>query len=907
MRMKALRRFVKRLTASLLGRGDDDRVREELAEHLALLTEEYARAGLPLDEARRRARLKLGAHDAAAEACRDEQRLRLLESTWQDLRYAVRTLRKQPAFTLAAVLTLALSIGAYTAIFSLVNSIVLKPLPYPRAEELISLRHTAPGAAGMGNLASDLRLSASMYFTYAEHTRTFSSIGVWSAGTATVTGAGNPEEVRSILVSDGVLQALSVPPLLGRALGAGDQEPGAPVRAVVLGYGFWMRRFGGDTSVIGRTISVNSSPREVVGVMPKDFRIVNAEPDLIAPIAFNRSTLRLPGFGLETVARLEPGVTIAEATADVARMVPIWMRSWPMVAGVDASIYETWQITPALRPLAAEVVGNVARVLWVLFGAIGIVLLVACANVAALMLVRMEGRQSELAVRAALGAGRGRIVRALLVESTILALAGGALGVGLAVVSLWLLVSHGPDSLPRLHEIAVDARALAFAITASLFSGALFGVLPALRYTSSEIASTLHAGGRTASDSRERRTARHGLIVVQIALALVLLVASGLMIRTFQALRSVEPGFTRAEEIQTIDVAIPGSLVTEPERVARLQHDIADRLSGIAGVTSVGFASVVPMVGGTPDWDVIFIEGRQYASQEIPPMRFFKHVSPHYLATMGTRLVAGRDFTWTDLYDRHPVVMVGENMARESWGSAASAIGRRIRTTPGRPWREVVGVVQDVHEHGADVPAPAIVYWPTFGESPYQAGQPSTVRNVTFTVRSPQAGRESLLANVRRAVWSANASLSVANERTMKQIYDSSMERASFTLVLLALAGVMTLALGVIGIYGSIAYAAVQQTREIGIRVALGAAPGTVTGMFVRRGVVLTGMGVAVGLVSAIALTQAMSSLLFGIGPLDPLTYIAVSLLLIAAAAAASYIPARKASAVDPVKALRAQ
>jgi predicted permease len=895
------------LTASLLGRGDDNRVREELAEHLALLTEEYARAGLPLDEARRRARLKLGAHDVTTEACRDEQRLRLLEDAWHDLRYAARTLTKQPAFTLAAMVTLALGIGAYTAIFSLVNSIVLKPLAYPRAEELVSLRHTAPGAAGMGNLASNLRLSASMFFTYAEHTRTFSRIGVWSAGTATVTGAGDPEEVRSILVSDGVLQALGVPPLLGRALDAADQEPGAPVRAVVLGYGFWMRRFGGDASIIGRMITVNSSPREVVGIMPKAFRIVNAEPDLIAPIAFDRSTLRLPGFGLETVARLEPGVTIAEASADVARMVPIWMRSWPMVPGVDGSIYETWQITPALRPLAAEVVGNVAHVLWVLFGATGIVLLVACVNVVGLMLVRMEGRQSELAVRAALGAGRGRIVRALLVESTMLGLAGGALGVGLAAVGIRLLVSHGPDTLPRLHEIAVDARALGFAIAASLLSSVLFGVLPGLRYTGPEIAGTLHAGGRTASDSRERRTARHGLIVVQIALALVLLVASGLMMRTFQALRSVEPGFTRPEEIQTIDVAIPGSLVSEPERVARLQHDIAGRLSAIADAASVGFASVVPMVGATPDWDVIFIEGREYASQEIPPMRFFKQVSPQYLATMGTRLVAGRDFTWTDIYNRRRVVMVSENMARESWGSAASAIGNRIRTTPGRPWREVVGVVQDVHEHGADVPAPAIVYWPTFGESPYQEGQATTVRNVTFAVRSPQAGRENLLASVRRAVWSANASLSVANERTMKQIYDTSMERASFTLVLLALAGVMTLALGVIGIYGAIAYAAAQQTREIGIRVALGAAPGAVTGMFVRRGVVLTGVGIVVGLVGAMALTRVMSSLLFGIGPLDPLTYVAVSLLLIAAAAAASYIPARKASAVDPVKALRAQ
>lgn len=359
---------------------------------------------------------------------------------------------------------------------------------------------------------------------------------------------------------------------------------------------------------------------------------------------------------------------------------------------------------------------------------------------------------------------------------------------------------------------------------------------------------------------------------MQVALALVLLVASGLMIRTFQALRSVDPGFTTPQEIQTINVAIPQSLVPDPERVARLQQDIADRLSAMPGVTSVGFASVAPMQGGTPDWDVIFIEGHEYASREIPPMRFFKNISPQYLTTMGTRLLAGRDFSWTDLYDRRPVVIVSETMARESWGSAAAAIGKRIQTIPGRPWQEVVGVAQDVHEHGVELPAPATVYWPTFGESPYEEGEPVITRSVTFIVRSPQAGRESLLASVRRAVWSANAGLAVANERTMQQIYDRSMERASFTLVLLAVAGLMALTLGVVGLYGAIAYAAAQQTREIGIRVALGALPGAVTAMFVRRGVALTGAGVVVGFVGAIALTRIMSSLLFGVSPLDPLT-----------------------------------
>ena len=700
--MKALRRFAARLTTSLRGGTDAHRVREELAEHLGLLIDDYTRAGLPPGEARRRARLKLGAGDANVERYGDEQRLRVLDDLWQDLRYATRVLRKQPAFTVAAVLTLALGIGAFTAIFSLVNSIVLRPLPYPHAEQLISLQHTAPGAAGMGNLASDLRLSASMYFTYAEQNRTLSSLGIWYAARSTVTGAGDPEEVRSVMLSDGVFQSLGVPPLVGRTLNAADQDPKVTTRAVVLGYGYWLRRFGGDPAVIGRTITVNSSPREVVGVMPRDFRVVTAEPDLISPLAFDRSELTLPGFGFEAVARLKPQVTLTEAGADLARLVPIWQRSWPMVKGVDPSVYDTWRITPAPRLLREDVVGNVARSLWVLFGALGIVLLVACANVAALMLVRMEVRQNELAVRAALGAGRGRIVRALLAESTILALVGGALGVAVAAVGLDLLVEYGPATLPRLHEVALDARGLGFALVASLSCGVLFGVLPALRYTRSGIAGTLHAGGRTASDSRERRTARHGLVVAQVALALVLLVASGLMIRTVQALLAVEPGFANPETIQTAAISIPGSLVPEPERVARLQQAMTDRLSSIAGVTAVGFATVLPMSGGAPDWDVIFVEGRHYAEGEIAPMRFFKNISPRFLSTMGTKLVAGRDFTWTDLYDQRRVVLVSEAMAREEWGSADAAVGKRVQTIPGRPWREVVGVVQDVHEHGAD-------------------------------------------------------------------------------------------------------------------------------------------------------------------------------------------------------------
>jgi putative ABC transport system permease protein len=902
----ALREWISRLWGALGSRRRDAELAEELRLHLELAAEDERRRAHAGDAAARAAVIRHGALTQTMDALRDQRSLPWLDDLMRDIRYGVRTLGRTPLFATVVLLTLAIGIGATTAVFTVVNSVLLKPLAYPSAEELVAVWHTAPGASGMSNLSGDLRPSPSMYFTYAEQNRTFQHIGVWFAGSATVTGIAEPEELRSVLVSDGTLQALGVQPMLGRFLSQADQVPGAP-QTVMLGYGYWLRRFGGDRSVIGRGITVGSSPREIVGVMPEGFRIVNVEPELIAPIGFNRSRLTLPGFGLQAVARLKPGVTMAEASADVARMVPIWMTSWPAAPSVNPRVYESWRITPALRPLKEDVVGNVTNALWVLMGTIGIVMLIACANIASLVLVRAEGRQQELAVRAALGAGRGRIVRGLVVESVLLGVMGGLLGLGVARVGLHLLVSAGPATLPRLNEIAIDPRALGFTLVVSLLSGLLFGLMPALKYAGPRISMVLRGGGRTSSQSRERHRARNILVVVQVALALVLLVSSGLMIRTFQALRTVEPGFTEPDRLQTVEISIPASLVPEPERVARLQNEIVDRLAAIPGVTSVGFASVMPMDMRTPDWDAVRAEGKTYSRDEVPPLRLFKSVSPRLFETSGTRLASGRDFTWTDLYDRRPVVMVSENLAREVWGTAAAAIGKRLRTLDVAPWREVIGVVQDVYDNGVNEPAPTTVYWPSFKESSYRVGQITVERTVTFAIRSRLAGTESLLSQVREAVWSANASLSLASERTMQDIYDQSMARTSFTLVILAIAGGMALALGVIGIYGVISYAVSQRTREIGIRLALGAQRGELKRMFVRNGLVLTGAGMAIGLLAAVALTRLMSSLLFGVSPLDPPTYVVVPILLVGATVVASYLPARRAAAVDPVEALKAE
>jgi predicted permease len=828
-----------------------------------------------------------------------------LDTIARNLRYALRALCHNPTFTVVAILTLALGIGANTAVFSVVNSVLLKPLPYPRSEELVSIRQTAPGAAGLTSFVDGLLLSTSMYFTYAEQNRTFQALGVWTAATVSVTGLAEPEQVRVAVVSDGTLQTLGTQPILGRWLTPSDQKPGSPA-TVMLGYGYWQRRFGGDKSVTGRSIIIDSRPTEIVGVMPAGFRFADTSVELILPAQFDRSRQILAGFGFQGIARLKPGMTIAQANADIARMIPIWMNSWSNGPGTNPRVYETWKITPALRPLKQQVIGNISNVLWVVMGTIGLVMLIACANVANLLLVRADARQQELAVRAALGAGWGRIARELLLESVLLGLLGGVLGLGLAYAGVQFLVANGPTTLPRLGEISIDPRALAFTLLVSLLSGLLFGFIPALKYAGPRVSFALRGGGRTSSQSRERHRTRNILVVAQVALALVLLVGSGLMIRTFQSLRAVDPGFADAQHLQTLRIAIPFTLITEPERVARLQNDILDKLSAIPGVTSAAFASSMPLDGLVGGWDAVYPEGQNPRDGDVPPMRLWKFVSPGVFQTAATRLIAGRDYTWTDLYDHRQVVILSENLARELWGDPSAAVGQRIRTlVPGAQLREVVGVVQDVRSNGVDQPAPAIVYWPAFTMDPYSSS-PRITRTATFVIRSDRAGTQSFLNQVQQAVWSANSNLALASMRTMQDIYDQSMTRTSFTLVMLAIAGSMALVLGIVGIYGVLSYVVVQRRREIGIRLALGAQPGELKTLFVRHGLTLASIGVAIGLAAAAGLTRLMSALLFGIKPLDPLTYALGALVLGLAAALASYLPARRAAAVDPVEALKA-
>jgi predicted permease len=879
---------------------------EEMRLHLEEKTEQFMAEGMSRRDAEQAARRAFGNATVLEERSRIVWQLPWVESLGTDLKLVFRRLGKSPGFAATVILTLAIGIGANTAVFSVVNSILFRPLPYPNAEQLVAVRLIAPGAAGLADFSSGLRLSSSMYLTFADQNRTLQSFGVWNTGTANVTGVDQPHEVHIAFVSDGVLQALSVPPVIGRWLLPADQDPHG-AKPVMLSYGYWQRRFGGDRSVLGRNIAIDGQPREIVGVMPKGFEVVNAEFDVITPFAFDRSKQQLAGFGLQGIARLKPGVSIAQADDDIKRMLPIWEDAWPSgVKGFNSHFYElNWKIAGAIRPLKQEVIGSVGNVLWVVMATIGLVMLIACTNVANLLLVRADSRQQELALRAALGASRGRIAWELLLESVVLGLIGGVLGIGVAYVGLRLLAAIGPANLPRLSEISLDGRSLWFTLALSMLSGLLFGSIPVLKYVGARMPASLRVTGRTASVSRERQRSRDLLVVAQVAMALVLLVSAMLMIRTFQALRHVDPGFSQPEHLQTLRISIPESLVAEPQMVTRMQNNIVDKLVAIPGVTSVGFADGMPMEGIVSNWNRILIEGK--TSTEAPPMRLFRYVSPGFFHTSGTRMIAGRELTWTDIYGGRPVAIVSENLARESWGSASAALHKRLQDLPDTPWFEVVGVAEDVRVNGVQEKAPPLVYWPSMVVGIYGPHTFGATRAVTFAIRSDRAGSEAFLSEIQQAVWSVNASLPLASVRTMQEIYSQSLARTSFTLVMLGIAGSMALVLGIIGIYGVISYAVSQRTREIGIRLALGEQRGRLRWMFVRSALVLTGVGLAIGLAASAGLAGLMKSLLYGVSPMDPVTYVSVLMVLAASAVLASYLPARRAAAVNPVEALRAE
>jgi predicted permease len=583
------------------------------------------------------------------------------------------------------------------------------------------------------------------------------------------------------------------------------------------------------------------------------------------------------------------------------------MDSWSDGPGSNSHFFEVWRITPAFKLLKKQVIGNIGNVLWLVMGTIGVVMLIVCTNVANLLLVRAGSRQQELAVRAALGAGRGRIARELLLESLGLAALGGAAGVVVAFGGLRLLSAIGPANLPRLSDISLSFESLSFTAALSVCSGLFFGTIVSLKYSKVGASAALRGSGRTTSVGRERHRSQNALVVAQVAMALVLLVCATLMIRSFASLLNTRPGFIGADHLQTMRVAVLKSLASDPVTVTRTQNEIADKLAQLPGVTSVGYAAGVP-IDGAPNWNSILVQGRDgWGAKSTLPMRVFNYTSPNYFRTMGSRIITGREFRWNDVYNERPVVVLSDNLAHELFGSAQAAIGKQVTIAQPVPWHEVIGVVEDARENGVDSPAPAIVYWPTMMPNLYGPGPLDAVRGVTFVVRSPRAGSESLLQEMQEAVWHINGELPVSGLRTMQEIESKALARTSFTLIMLGIAAAIALALGIIGIYGVISYAVSQRIREIGIRLALGAQKRKLQWMFVRSALVLTGAGLVIGLGAAAAVAQLMRTLLFGVQPLDPLSFAVVALVLIAAAALASYWPASRVSAVNPADVLKAE
>jgi predicted permease len=813
-----------------------------------------------------------------------------------------RRLAKAPLFTTITLITLAVGIGANTVVFSVVEGVLLKPLDYPHADQLIGIWHKAPGI----NIPI-LNSAPFLYFIDREQNTTLQDVGAYDGDSLSVTGVGQPEHIQGMDVTDGTLPMLGVKPALGRLFTRRDDSPDTP-ETVIVSYGYWQRRFGGSNSVIGRSMTIDGKAREIIGVLPKGFQFLDdREAELFLPMRWDRSKVKLGNFSFNSIARLKPGVTIAQANADIGRLLPIAVHSFPAPDGFSAAIFEQAKIEPDLHPLKKDVIGDIGNVLWVLMASIALVLLVACANVANLLLVRVEGRRQELAVRSALGAGRAHITVGLLLESLVLSVAGSAIGLGLAYGALRVLVAEAPTGLPRLNEIGINVPVLLFTVGITLFVSLVIGMIPVLKYSGVRASTGLREGARGASQSRERHRARKALVIVQVALALVLLICSGLMIRTFRALVHVSPGFTDPTTLEAFHVYIPETQIpeTDRQRVLRMQQAIADKLATIPGVQSVAISSEVPL-DGRNRFDPVYAQDHTYREGELAPVRRFNFIGPGSFSTLGISLVAGRDMTWDEEYQKRPLAIISENFAREYWRDPAGAIGKRIRVGNTDDWREIIGVARDVHDHGVDKPASATVYWPLYQDH-FEGQKEDIQRGVSFVLRSQRAGSAAFMNEVQQAVWSVNSDLPLADATTVGELYNKSMARTSFTLVILCVAGGMALLLGIVGIYGVISYAVSQRTREIGIRMALGAQQKQLTGMFVRQGLTLAAIGVVSGLVIAAFAMRLMSSLLFNVSSVDPWTYALATVCILAIAWIACYLPSRSAAGVNPVNALRAE
>jgi putative ABC transport system permease protein len=866
---------------------------EELSQDLADCYAELLSSGATEEEAYQRTLAELSGSELLAHELRrverpaepivpgTDRRTNMIAALWQDLRFGARMLLKQPSFTLIAVLTLALGIGANTAIFSIVNAVLLRPFPYKEPERLVILRENISGGVNSSvsypNFA-DWRAQSALCD---------SIVAVRVNESFNLTGVGEPERLQGRLVSAEFFSTLGIKPLAGRDFLPEEDRPGA-TPAAILSYEFWQRRFGADLSIIGRQLSLNDQSFTVVGVAPPNFQF-GMDADVTVPIGLQAERFRARGAdpGVRpVVARLKPGVSEQQAEAELNMIAARLEQQYP-----ESNKERRVRVTP----LHETFVGAVRQPLLILLGAVGLVLLIACANVANLLLVRSSARQKELAVRVALGASRGAIIRQLLTESVLLAALGAALGVLLAFWGASLIAAQLPEGVPRLDEARVDALVLVFTLAVSLLTGLLFGLAPALQASRPNLSEGLKEGER--GSSGRRHWLRSVLVIGEVALTLTLLVGAGLLIQSFRRVLDVDPGFN-PRNLLMMQVSVNNP---DGQQIANFFEQLYQKVRDLPGVKAVAVSNGLPF--GVANRPIFFIEGRP--DQENKPSTIRYTVSADYFQTMGIELIKGRVFNAQDTRDSPRVVIIDEALARFALPNE-DPLGKRLMMSRAGPSYEIVGVVRHVEHDSLDRQAPASAqFYTNFNQIPLQ-GLPNNVRRINVLVRA-EVEPLSLASAVRGQIAALNKDQAIFNVRTMEQVVTQSVAPRRFSMMLLTLFAVVALALASLGIYGLMSYAVTQRAREIGVRMALGAQSGAVLRLMIGQGMTLALVGVALGLVASVALTRAMKNLLFGVSATDPATFAAIALLLALVALLACWIPARRATKVDPMIALRSE
>ncbi len=886
--MTRLNQFWRRCLHYLRRDQFDRELAEEVRLHLEMKAEEYVAAGTSPEEALRAARRQFGNETRMREMSRETWGFAMLDTLLQDVRFGARVLAKNRGFTAVAVLTLALGIGANSAIFSIVNAVLLRPLPFKEPDRLVLVREHFPKLYGPA-----VNLSGAEFLDYQDGNNVFSQTAGFTDFKVNLTSQGEPQRVQAARVSASFFPTLGVAPALGRGFSAEEDQPGRN-DVVVLSNALWRGQFGGDASIVGKTVRLDGRPFTVIGVMPQSFEfpyrdeLMDAEAELWVPLALTDKEKqgRADSFDFRFVGRLKPDVTLAQAQADIGTIAARMRQEHPDVYSGNL------EMTAGVVAFKEKIVGNVRPLLLILFGAVGLVLLIACANVANLLLARGAARQKEIALRSVLGAGRLRLVRQLLTEGLLLSLSASALGLLIAVWAVGLVSRFGPRDVPRLQDVSLDTTVLLFTLLASLLTGLLFGLAPAIHGARLNLGDALKQTSGRASGGRESKRLRALLVVFETAAAVVLLVSAGLLVNSFVRLMRVQPGFD-SEGVIVARTALPATRYPREEQNKAVYRQVLARLAATPGVKSAGVATYLPLAG---DWGIGFrVEG---AGENEFHNADGTWVSNDYLRTMGIRLLKGRGFTDDDREDTTPVIIVNQTLAR-TYFTGGDAVGKRLQWGGwnGGQWLTIVGVVNDVKVSALDAETQPMIYMPIFQI-------PRARPNVIFVART-DASLAALAASMRDAIRSVDKELPAYDIRTMNDVVAQSVAQRRFSMMLLSVFGATALLLAAGGIYGVLSYWVTQRMQEIGIRMALGAQMRDVFRLVVGQGMQLALVGVAVGLTGALAVTRLMSGLLFGVGATDPATFILVALLLTAVALLASYIPARRATKVDPMVVLK--